>query len=544
MDNSTSSAECPECGREIPAEAPHGICPRCLLSEAVTGSHPPPHRADLDSISLEEVAKAFPQLEVMDRIGGGGMGVVYKARHRKLDRLVAVKLIRAPETEGDDGFASRFLREARALAKLSHPNIVAVHDFGEAGEFYFLIMEFVDGVDLRRAMDSGGCGPEQALSIVPVICEALQFAHDQGILHRDIKPANILLDKDGTVKIADFGLAKFVEKGEMLTGLTHAEATLGTPAYMAPEQMERPNTVDHRADIYSLGVVFYEMLTGELPLGRFPEPSKKSRVNREIDGVVMRTLEKEPAERYQSAREMGSEVEHASSSGLHERSGRLQTGMANPGEERDSKAGTKALAPAPPVDDGEKIRFSWLGLVGTLLLVPGVLTLLALVFFLVKVASQRGGGIGVPELLIVLCLAGLPGLIATILGGIELRQVRRDGVRPRGMMLAWIASATWPTCALVLMGIVLAVVGLNLAPFTGLNTVRNVLVIPCMLTAVASGIGLACLLIGKTRRWVYRLPGLSKNRRALRIGLAVCFLLLPVLVPIALSLIRTLGYDV
>jgi len=136
------------------------------------------------------------------------------------------------------------------------------------------VMEFVDGLNLRQLLLNGKMAPGQALTIVPKICEALQYAHEQGIVHRDIKPENILLDKQGRVKIADFGIAKMMGVGDGQQALTGAKDVVGTPHYMAPEQLEKPLTVDHRADIYSLGVVFYEMLTGELPLGRFAPPSQ------------------------------------------------------------------------------------------------------------------------------------------------------------------------------------------------------------------------------------------------------------------------------
>src|SRR5439155_16061216 len=161
--------------------------------------------------------------------------------------------------------------------------------------FFYLLMEFVDGVNLRQAMKAGRFTPEQALAIVPKICEALQYAHNEGILHRDIKPENILLDTKGRVKIADFGIAKLIgnsqpESTPISLGnpapeatLTASGATLGTPNYMAPEQIKTPSEVDHRADIYSLGVVFYELLTGELPVGRFSPPSQKSASDPRLD---------------------------------------------------------------------------------------------------------------------------------------------------------------------------------------------------------------------------------------------------------------------
>lgn len=259
--------------------------------------------------SPEELAGRFPQLEVLELLGKGGMGAVYKARHKGLDRLVAVKIL-PPEISRDAAFAERFTREARALAKLNHPNIVAVYDFGQTTEgLFFFVMEFVDGVNLRQALRTGGIASKEALAIVPQVCDALQYAHDEGIVHRDIKPENILIDKKGRVKIADFGLAKLLGRSESDLALTGTHQVMGTLRYMAPEQMEGSKQVDHRADIYSLGVVFYELLTGELPMGRFAPPSKKVQIDVRLDEVVLRALEKEPEQRWQQASEVKTEVE-------------------------------------------------------------------------------------------------------------------------------------------------------------------------------------------------------------------------------------------
>ncbi len=236
------------------------------------------------------------------------MGVVYKARQLRLDRLVALKIL-PPELGHDPAFAERFAREARALARLTHPRIVGVHDFGQSGGLFYLIMEFVDGANLRGLMQAERLRPEEALRIVPQVCEALQYAHEEGVVHRDIKPENILLDRRGNVKIADFGLAKLLGMMTPDSVLTGSRQVVGTLRYMAPEQMERPLKVDHRADIYSLGVVFYEMLTGELPIGRFDPPSKKVRVDVRVDDIVFRALEKEPERRYQHASEVKTRVE-------------------------------------------------------------------------------------------------------------------------------------------------------------------------------------------------------------------------------------------
>ena len=309
MDKTLPTGRCPKCGGMIPAESAHGLCPKCLLAGASTPTDPGIERSGTGaSPGLDEIAAAFPELEVLDVLGQGGMGIVFKARQPRLDRLVALKIL-LPHLGATPDFAERFLREARMLARLNHPNIVTVHDFGESGGFYYLLMEYVDGVNLRQAMRTGRFAPEQALAVVPKICEALQYAHDEGVLHRDIKPENILIDTRGRVKIADFGIAKLIGSEAAEFTLTQSGARLGTPTYMAPEQIENRGDVDHRADIYSLGVVFYEMLTGELPIGRFAPPSSKSAVDARIDEIVFRTLEKEREQRFQSAGEVKTRVE-------------------------------------------------------------------------------------------------------------------------------------------------------------------------------------------------------------------------------------------
>jgi serine/threonine protein kinase len=254
------------------------------------------------------LAAAFPHLEIGPLVGRGGMGFVFKARQPKLDRHVALKIL-PRAMAANPTFAERFAREGRLLARLNHPNIVAVYDFGQAGDFFYLLMEYVDGVNLRQALRLGRFTPAQALSIVPKICEALEFAHREGILHRDIKPENILLDSKGRIKIADFGIAKLLTEASTEQTLTGSGAALGTPHYMAPEQLERTSEVDERADIYSLGVVFYEMLTGELPIGKFQPPSEKAQVDVRLDEVVLHALEKEPTRRYQHVSQVKTAVD-------------------------------------------------------------------------------------------------------------------------------------------------------------------------------------------------------------------------------------------
>ncbi|MCZ7638248.1 MAG: serine/threonine protein kinase [Verrucomicrobia bacterium] len=310
MNETSPSAQCPKCGRPIPSGASQGLCPQCALAAVAAPTEPATApAAPAGTPTVEAVQAAFPHLEILGLIGAGGMGAVFKARQPKLDRLVALKLL-SPSLATSPAFAERFNREARVLARLSHPGIVSVFDFGQASGFFYLLMEYVDGVNLRQAMRAGPFTPTQALALVPKICEALEFAHGEGVLHRDIKPENILLDTRGRLKIADFGIAKLVGEPRSVTQLTATGATLGTPQYMAPEQLEHPEDVDQRADIYSLGVVFYEMLTGELPIGRFAPPSEKSSVDPRVDAVVFRALEKERERRYGTAGEVKTSVEH------------------------------------------------------------------------------------------------------------------------------------------------------------------------------------------------------------------------------------------
>jgi len=301
---------CSSCGKPLAPNAPKGLCPECLMkgafpSDAVPGTTNPPSR--WTPPPPEQLRSHFPGLEITELLGAGGMGAVYKALQKKLDRTVALKILPL-ETARDPAFAERFAREAKALARLNHPNIVAVYDFGQSGAYYYFIMEFVEGTNLRQLIHDKSLEPRQALELVMQICTALQFAHDEKIVHRDIKPENILISKKGQVKIADFGLAKLLGATPD-TSLTASQMAMGTLNYMAPEQRESSKDVDHRADIYSLGVVFYEMLTGQVPMGRFEPPSKKVQVDVRLDDVVLRALEREPERRYQQASEIKSNVE-------------------------------------------------------------------------------------------------------------------------------------------------------------------------------------------------------------------------------------------
>ena len=318
--NPYSIDACRICGSPPRNGAIGGVCTKCMLVAGMASERDgyPGATAAMDASkkiekdskrqfetpSIEELAAEFPRLEVLEIAGMGGMGVVYKARQKELDRIVALKILPA-EMASDPSFAARFSQEARALAMLNHTNVVQVYETGQNVKYLYFVMEFVDGINLRQAIREGNLKPEEALSIVPQICEALQFAHNNGIVHRDIKPENILIDKHGVVKVADFGLAKLVDTD---LNLTATQQVMGTLHYMAPEQVRQTSDVDHRADLYSLGVVFYEMLTGQLPLGKFALPSDATAVHSSVDSVVLRTLENEPDLRYQTASEIQTDI--------------------------------------------------------------------------------------------------------------------------------------------------------------------------------------------------------------------------------------------
>jgi serine/threonine protein kinase len=253
-----------------------------------------------------ELAALFPNLEVLELLGHGGMGMVYKGRQPMLDRLVALKVIR-PDLRGDETLQQQFLREARTLAKLRHPYIVTVFDIYKAGELYGLVMEYVEGATLRERLASGPAAERDALDFVPQITDALQHAHESGIVHRDIKPENVLVDALGRVRLVDFGLAALLGPGAAPGGL-EADRVVGTLRYMAPEQLNTPQAVDRRVDIYSTGIVFYEMLARELPgPGREP-PSRKAATDPRLDPIVLRAIERDRDRRYAEARLMQADI--------------------------------------------------------------------------------------------------------------------------------------------------------------------------------------------------------------------------------------------
>lgn len=239
-------------------------------------------------------------------IGQGGMGGVYSGRQLNLGRAVAIKILHR-DHGSDYSYAERFRREAQALAQMNHPNIVSVYDFGLVGEYLYYVMEFVEGTDLHHSVSMGKLTIPKILTIIEEVCDALTYAHGKGIVHRDIKPANILIANDGRIKVADFGLAKrFDQKATMLT---QSNMAMGTPDYAAPEQYDSKADIDHRADLYALGVMLYQMLTGTVPRGSWQQPSVLCGCDTRLDAVIVRALKTDRNQRFASAAEFKQAVQ-------------------------------------------------------------------------------------------------------------------------------------------------------------------------------------------------------------------------------------------
>src|SRR3954470_7164802 len=260
------------------------------------------------AISRPRPPDLIPGYRLEKLVGKGGMGEVYKGIQLSLGRTVAVKLL-AAELVHDKSFVTRFEKEAAALAALSHPHVVSIVDKGKHKDTYFLVMEFVDGPSLREMMRSPLLDTTSALRIGIDICRAIEYAHGRGIIHRDLKPENILFDEQagGIPKVSDFGLAAFSQADQAPSkfNVTETHVSMGTLSYMAPEQRVDAKSADHRADIYSLGVILYELAVGEVPVGNYDPPShKKSGVDKRLDGIVARCLKPDPADRYKSVTEL------------------------------------------------------------------------------------------------------------------------------------------------------------------------------------------------------------------------------------------------
>ncbi len=260
--------------------------------------------------SVEELRQALPQYEISGFIARGGMGAVYKGTQKTLHRTVAIKVLPPGIDDGDRQFSERFKQEAQTMARLTHPNIVTVYEAGENAEgWLYIVMEFIDGTDVGQLIaQEGMVEPRRAIQITSAVCEALAFAHEEGVIHRDIKPSNIMLDRKGRVKVADFGLAKLVNADASF--FSSATATVGTPEFIAPEAHILGTQVDQRADIYAVGVMLYQMLTGQIPRGKFSAPSSVApEVDKRLDAIVDKALQTNREQRYSTATAMKTAVD-------------------------------------------------------------------------------------------------------------------------------------------------------------------------------------------------------------------------------------------
>jgi len=321
---------CPDCGAAIPRDAPNGMCPHCLARAALGTEHAtvreasPNKTISLDISAVVEISPTihyFGDYELLSEIARGGMGVVYKARQTSLNRIVAVKMILSGQLAGERE-VKRFRTEAEAAGNLQHPNIVAIHEVGEHEGRQYFSMDYVEGKNLAEVIQGKPMAAREAAALLKTIAEAVHHAHQRGTLHRDLKPQNVLIDAEGRPRITDFGLAKRVDQN---SELTQAGAVMGSPSYMPPEQATgRHDQVGPHSDVYSLGAILYQLLTGQAPfVGETPlatlhkvveedpvPPSKHNPLSPpDLETICLKCLEKKPERRYHTARALAEELE-------------------------------------------------------------------------------------------------------------------------------------------------------------------------------------------------------------------------------------------
>ena len=334
---------CAKCRAELPAEAPAGLCPRCFAQEETRAdkAHTPGIANDptlapraTEPYAAGATPRYFGDYEILEEVARGGMGVVYKARQASLDRIVALKTILSGQfaSEAD---VERFYSEARAAANLQHANIVAIHEFGQHNGQHYFSMDFVEGRSLASLVENGPLPIPQAVKYLKSIAEAVQYAHQHGILHRDLKPSNVLIDSFDEPQVTDFGLAKRIGARDVgparragtgtESSLTAVGEVLGTPSYMPPEQIDAdPAQLGPASDVYSLGAILYELLTGRPPFrGKSPRdtllavlqfpPVSLRRFNRDVpralERICLKCLQKDPKRRYHSAAALADDLE-------------------------------------------------------------------------------------------------------------------------------------------------------------------------------------------------------------------------------------------
>ncbi|MGV3659280.1 MAG: protein kinase domain-containing protein [Prosthecobacter sp.] len=323
--------------------------------------------------SAEHLGLLLPQYQVDGLLGRGGMGAVYRGRQKSLDRSVAIKIL--PPEAGDDDmqFVERFKNEARTMAKMNHPAIVHVYDFGETAEGQlYIVMEFIDGTDVAQMIISQAKLPaDYALSITAHVCDALQYAHTHGVVHRDIKPANVLINREGQVKVADFGLAKATDAGQL--SLTKTNMAMGTPDFVSPEALTPGVALDGRADIYAVGVMLYNMLTGTVPRGAFPMPSKTLATDERFDAIILKAMQYDRQSRYQTALDLRRDLDVILTAPMVKTGGQPQGAVPKQtlpqrpaGKAPSAQPQPKQAVPPPPVK--KKSHAGWIyGMAGVAL---------------------------------------------------------------------------------------------------------------------------------------------------------------------------------
>ncbi|MBI3850928.1 MAG: protein kinase [Verrucomicrobia bacterium] len=330
---------CEECGAELPANAPQGLCPRCLVSMGISLVPPAAAKIEPRTANAEsERRRQFGDYELLEEIARGGMGIVYRVRQVSLNRIVAMKVLLFGKFASDE-FVQRFETEAQAVASLQHPNIIAIHEVGEHEGQHYFSMDYVDGKSLAELVRDNPLPARRAAGYIKIIAGAVQYAHQRGILHRDLKPSNVLIDPLDQPRITDFGLAKRLQGDSELTSTGQV---LGSPSYMPPEQADPKHIgVGPASDVYSLGAILYHLLTGRAPfLSETLEDTLRqllhnepvsprglnASVPRDLETICLKCLEKHPRARYESAQALADEL------GRYLRGVPIQTRPANAAE--------------------------------------------------------------------------------------------------------------------------------------------------------------------------------------------------------------------